>query len=50
MHPAQSASEYAWIWRVESLGKNKPRPGQVLRYLRILVAALKWFIVGADKN
>jgi hypothetical protein len=40
MHPAQSAFEYPWIWSAESLENSSPRPGQVSRYFRILVATL----------
>jgi len=38
--PTQSAFEKPRMWRVESLGKNKPLPVQLLRYLNILIAAL----------
>ena len=48
--PAQSASENPCRWREEFLGKNKPLPGQLLRYLSTLKAALWWVYVGLERN
>lgn len=50
MHPAQSASENPKIWRLESLGKNNPWLGQLLRYLRTLKVAAWWAWVGLVRN
>lgn len=38
--PSYSSYENTSIWSDEYMGKNKPRPGQCLRYLKTLKAIL----------
>ena len=50
LHPAKSELEYPTKWIGKCEGYHKPMDGVPLRYLRILLVALRWNSFGQDWN